>query len=145
MEPIVLTDKSIKPNEDIVLSIIGDNSILWQQTLNYLYDNHNDLSEEWKFYNDEENWLFRTLKKKKTIFWIGVLKDTFRIAFWFGDKVESIIEQSDLTESIKNDFKNAKKYKIGRSVSITMSDSKDIDNVIKLIEIKLKIKNEYQE
>ena len=140
MEPIVLIDKSVKPDEDIVFSIIGDRSILWQKIMNYLYDNHNDISEEWKFYNDGKCWLLRTSKKKKTLFWMGVLKDTFRISFWFGDKAESIIEQSALTERVKNDFKNAKRYKIGRGISITMSDSKDIDNVIKLIEIKLKIK-----
>ena len=144
MEQGALTDESIKPNEDIVFSIIGDKSIIWQTILNYLYDNHTEISEEWKYYNDGKSWLFRTLRKNKTIFWIRVLNDTFNIAFWFADKAASIIEQSDLSESIKKDFKNAKRYKMGRSntrsVVITMSGSNDIDSVIKLIEIKLKIK-----
>ena len=141
MESNVLNDKSIRPNDDIVFSIIGDTSLLWQQIMSYLYDSHKDISEEWNYYNDGKSWLFRTLKKKKTIFWIRVLNDTFRIAFWFGDKAESIIEQSDLTGNIINEFKTAKKMGItGRCISIEMSDSKDFDNVKKLIEIKLKIK-----
>jgi hypothetical protein len=140
MEPIVLADKSVKPNDEIVFSIIGDKSKLWQKILTYLHGNHADISEEWKFYNDGKSWLFRTLKKKKTIFWIRVLKGTFRVGFWFGDKAEPIIVQSDLPESIKNDFKNAKRYNLVRSVSIIMADTRDLDIVIKLIEIKLKIK-----
>jgi hypothetical protein len=140
MEPIVLTDKSVRPNDEIVFSIIGEKQFQWQQIITYLKDNHKDISEEWNFYNDGKSWLFRTLKKKKTIFWIGVLKDTFRVTFWFGDKAESIIEQSDLPESIKNDFKNAKKYNLVRSLSIIMLYPEDFENVKKLMEIKLKMK-----
>jgi Protein of unknown function (DUF3788) len=141
MESNVLNDKSVRPNDDIVFSIIGDKSLLWQQIMSYLYDNHKDISKEWNYYNDGKSWLFRTLKKKKTLFWVRILNDTFRIAFWFGDKAESFIEQSDLTENIKNEFKIAKKMGVmGRCISIEMSDSKDFDNVKKLIEIKVKIK-----
>jgi len=84
---------------------------------------------------------FSDFKKEKTIFWIRVLKGTFKVAFWFGDKAELIINQSDLSDDIKRDFEVAKKIgTMGRCISIDMKDSKDFDNVIKLIEIKLKIK-----
>jgi hypothetical protein len=140
MEPIVLNDKSVIPNNDLVFSIIGDKRILWQQILNYLHDNYNDITEVWKFYNDGQSWLFRTLKKGKTIFWIQVLENTFRITFYFGNKAEPIIEQSDLPESIKTDFRNAKRFNTTRGISIEMADENDVINAIKLIELKLKIK-----
>jgi hypothetical protein len=140
MESIVLTDKTTKPNDDIVFSIIGNKFVLWKKIMKYLYANYSDVSEEWKFYNDGKRWLFRSLRKGKTIFWIGVLKKTFRISFWFGDKAEPLIDQSDLPENIKSDFRNAKKYNKIRSLSITMPNSKDVNNVIKLVEMKLTIK-----
>jgi hypothetical protein len=140
MEPVVLTDPFIIPNEVLVFSIIGDKSILWQGIISYLHDNHSDISEVWRFYNDGKCWLFRTLKKKKTIFWIGVIDGTFRITFWLGDKASPLIAQSDLPGKIKDDFENAKSYKIGRALSIKMEDKTDMDSVIKLIGIKLKIK-----
>ena len=140
METIVLNDKTVMPTDDIVFSIIGDKHILWQKIINYLHDNHPDITEVWRFYNDGKSWLFRTLKKDKTIFWIKVLEDTFRITFYFGDKAEPIIEQSDLPESIKTDFRIAKRYNTIRGISITMADSVDADNAIKLIEIKLQLK-----
>ena len=140
MEPIVLQDKSIKPTDEIVFSIIGDKSILWQEIMNYLYDHHTDITEEWNFYNDGKAWLFRTLKKKKTIFWIGVLKDTFRISFFLGNKAEPFIEESELSEKLKNDFRNAKGSKTVRSISITMSNQEDVIDVIRLIDIKFKLK-----
>ena len=48
------------------------------------------------------------IRKKKTLFWIGILQDTFRITFYFGDKAEPLIENSDLPATMKEDFKNGK-------------------------------------
>jgi len=140
MEPMVLNDKSVMPTEEIVFSIIGDKRILWQKIMNYLHDNHIDITEVWKYYNDGKSWLFRTLKKGKTIFWIRVLENTFRIAFYFGDKAEPLIEQSDLPENIKNDFRTAKRFNTIRGIAIEIADTAEADNAIKLIELKLKLK-----
>ncbi len=62
MEPNVLSDSSITPNDEIVFSIIEDKKTLWKQTITYLHENHKDISEVWKYYNDGKNWLFRTSK-----------------------------------------------------------------------------------
>ena len=142
MEKSVLSDPLTEPNEEILFSIIGDKSIFWQKIMEYLHKNHSDVSEVWRYYNDGKSWLFRTLKKKKTIFWIKVLEETFRIGFYFSDKAESLIENSDLPKEIKDNFRNSKEIRMGkgaiRSIAIEMKDTEDVENVIKLIELKLK-------
>ncbi len=138
MEPKVLTDESVVPNEELIFSIIGEKELLWQQTMSYLYDNNNDISEAWKYYKDGKTWLFRTLKKKKTIFWIRILEDTFRIAFWFAERLEPIILQSDLPDRLKKDYENAKSFNKSRCIYIDMQDSGDLQNVRKLIDLKMK-------
>ncbi|MBN1597709.1 MAG: DUF3788 family protein [Bacteroidales bacterium] len=137
MEQSVLNDKSVKPTDEIIFSIIGDKELLWKQILSYVYDNNKDISEEWKYYNDGKSWLFRVFKKKKTLFWIRILKDTFRIAFWFGDKLEPIILESELPDNIKSEFKNAKRFNKSRCIYIDMEDSGDFENVKKLTDIKV--------
>ena len=79
----------------------------------------------------------RTLKKNKTIFWIKVLENTFIVAFWFGDKLESAILESNLPDNLKTGFINAQKYGKIRSIYIDIQDSNDIENVKKLINLKL--------
>lgn len=91
----------------------------------------------WKYYKDRKSWLFRTIKKKKTIFWIRILDDTFRISFWFADKLEPIILQSDLPDSIKEEYQNAKRFNKSRSIYIDVQDSKDFENIKKLIDLKI--------
>jgi hypothetical protein len=138
MEATVFTDESVKPNEELIFSIIGEKELLWKQTMAYLYDNNSEISEAWKFYKDGKSWLFRTLKKKKTIFWIRILEDTFRIAFWFAERLEPIILECDLPESLKTDYKNAKSFNKSRCIYIDMQDSGDFQNVKKLIDLKMR-------
>jgi hypothetical protein len=139
-ENLVLSDKQITPNDDYIFSIIGEKRILWQNIMNYASENYKDISGSWNYYNDGKQWLFKLVHKKKTILWAGILKDTFRITFWFGNKAESLIESSNLTQTIKDDFKTAKKYGAIRAVSIKVYDQADVDNVMKLIALKHKIK-----
>ena len=139
METIVLTDRFTAPTDELIFSIIGGKKIFWQKIISYLHDNHSEISEVWRFYDDGKCWLFRTLKKKKTLFWIGILDGTFRVSFYLTDKATPLIVQSELPEKIKKEFLNTAGNKF-RSITIKMSDADDAETVIKLIEIKLKLK-----
>lgn len=133
----VLSDKDIQPNEELIATIIGDKQLIWKQMMAYLYDNNKDISEVWKYYNDGKSWLFRSLKKKKTIFWIKVLEDTFRIAFWYPIRLESAIMESNLPDSLKIQYKEAKSFNKMRGIYIDIQDSNDLINIKKLIDFKL--------
>ncbi|MEI8225849.1 MAG: DUF3788 family protein [Bacteroidota bacterium] len=137
---LLLSDKDIIPDDEYIFSIIDDKKSLWQGVMNYASENYKDISGNWNYYNDGKRWLFKLVQKKKTIFWIGILEDTFRVTFWFSDKAESLINDSDLPGEIKDNFKTAKKYGSIRAVSIKINDHADVDNVLKLIAIKHKIK-----
>ena len=139
-ENLVLSDKQIIPTDEYIFSIIGDKKILWQSIMNYLSENYKDISGKWNYYNDGKQWLYKLVQKKKTVFWIGVLKDTFRVTFYFGDKAEPLIDSSDLSQTIKDEFKSGKRYGKIRAVSLKMSDLSDVESVKKLAAIKMKIK-----
>jgi Protein of unknown function (DUF3788) len=136
----ILTDKLVIPNEKLIFSIIGKTSVFWLQIMSYAKDNYSDITELWRFYNDGKEWLFRLIQKKKTICWIRVLPGTFRLTFYFGDKAEAFIENSDLDVLIKQDFKTTKRYGKIRGISIKVANETDVENVKKLMDIKLKLK-----
>ncbi|HWS00882.1 MAG TPA: DUF3788 family protein [Prolixibacteraceae bacterium] len=140
MEQIVFTDPAVTPDEELVFAQIGDNSIYWKTIEEYLYRHHSGITQQWRFYNDGKCWLFRYLKKEKTVCWISVLAVTFRVGFWLSDKAEPLIEQSELAESVKEDFRNAKRTKIGRGLSVLIKGPEDVENAIKVMELKFKIK-----
>jgi hypothetical protein len=137
---LVLTDKLTLPTPELLSSILGEKSLWWDQIVNSVKANHKDISEVWRYYNDGKQWLFRLMQKKKTVFWIGVLKDTFRVSFYLGDKAEPLIESSDLPDSIKNSFKSTKRYNNFRGITLKIKDEKDVENVLKLTAVKMKLK-----
>ena len=139
-EKLVLGDKSVYPSEEILQSIIGEKMVLWQKIISYVKDNYKDITEEWRYYNDGKQWLFKMQQKKKTIFWAGVLKDTFRITFYFGNKAEPAIEESTLPQKIKDGFREAKRFGTLRPISTIVKENKDLDNILKLIDVKVKLK-----
>jgi hypothetical protein len=138
MGEAILNDKAVEPNDDVIFPIIGDAELLWKQTFSYLFDNNKNISVNWKYSDCGRYWVCVVQKKKDTIFRLRIIKmNSFSVAFPFGDKLEPVILQSQLPDSIKNDFINAKKYNSTRYVSIEVEDSKDFENVKKLIDIKI--------
>ena len=135
-----LSDKSVVPTDDFIFSIIGERKVHWLRIMNYLSDNYPDASGTWNYYNDGKQWLFKYVRKKKTIFWASLLKDTFRITFYLGNKAEPVIENSDLPKSVKEEFKTAKRYGLIRPVSFIIRDEADADNVLKMVVLKIKLK-----
>jgi hypothetical protein len=139
-ETLLLTDKDIFPTDEYIFSIICEKKVFWQQIMNFMAVNYKDSVGVWNFYNDGKRWLFKMTIKKKTIFWAGILNETFRITFYLGNKAEVIIDNSDLPQKIKDDFKTAKRYGLIRPVTFLVSGQTDIDNILKMIVLKCKLK-----
>jgi hypothetical protein len=139
MEPPVLTDKSVRPTDEFIFSIIGRNRVHWRKLIAGVHEKYPDAEELWKYYIDGHNWLFRMVRKKKTLFWIGVLKDTFRVTFYFGDKAAPLIKNSSLPAAIKEDFDNGRHYGKIRAISMKVQRVEDIENCLKLVDLKIKV------
>lgn len=139
-EKKVLSDKSVIPTDEYIFLLIGDNKLHWKKIMDHVSENYKDTSGSWNYYNDGKQWLFKMVRKKKTIFWSSLIDKTFRITFYLGNKAEAIIENSDLPQAVKDEFKTAKRYGLIRPVTFVINSETDVDNVLKMISIKSKMK-----
>jgi hypothetical protein len=139
-EKKVLSDKLVIPTDEYIFSLIGDNKLHWKKIMDHLSENYKDASGSWNYYNDGKQWLFKMVHKKKTIFWSSLIDKSFRITFYLGNKAEAIIENSDLPQAVKDEFKTAKRYGLIRPVTFVINSETDVDNVLKMIAIKSKMK-----
>ena len=140
MEQPILSDKNQFPTEEIIYSHIGKSKTLWQSLFQFIHSDHPELNEEWRYYNDGKSWLLKVTKKSKTIFWLSIIKKAFRITFYFTDKAEEIINNSSISDELKEQFKNGKRYNKIRGITVVFKNKKDIDYAKSLISIKLSIK-----
>ena len=138
MSASVFDDKAVKPDEKALLKVIGKTGGHWQKIKSNLENEYGELIEDWKYYGQKTGWLLKVLRKKRNLFFCIPLKGSFRIAFVFGEKAVCAFESSDLPEAIKQELKNARKYAEGRGLRIDVKSAKDVKNIQKLVQIKVK-------
>jgi hypothetical protein len=138
-EILVLSDKNVIPDDKLIFSIIGEKKKQWQSIMNYVSANYKDSSGNWNYYNDGKQWLFKMVNKKKTLFWAAIPDRTFRITFYFGDKAEPVILNSELPKAVKEGFKTTRRYGKIRAISNKIEDVEEIETIYKLIDLKAKL------
>ncbi len=140
MEKPVLTNKEQFPTEEVIYSHIGKTVPLWQSVFEFINNNHPDFSEQWRYYNDGKSWLLKVTRKEKTVFWLSIIKNSFRITFYFTERANEAIAGSSISDELKEQFKNGKNYNKIRGITVVFKNKKDIEYVKTLIGIKLSIK-----
>jgi len=139
MDKPILTDKEQFPTEEIIFSHIGESRIHWETIFEHIHDNYPEFLAEWRYYSDGKSWLLKTTKMSKTIFWLSVVQNSFKITFYFGDKAEPVILASTISGSLKGSFQNGKRFGKIRAITVQVENGDDVENVKSLIEIKLNI------
>jgi hypothetical protein len=136
----ILTDKDQFPTPKVVFSHIGKSKAYWDSIFNSIHTKHPDFNEEWRYYLDGKSWLMKVTRKTKTIFWLSIVPESFQITFYFGDKAETAILKSTISETLKLDFKEGKRYGKIRGITIIPKNQQDTEDILTLIDIKVRVK-----
>jgi hypothetical protein len=138
MSTSVFTDKSAEPDAARLAEALGATAPIWSELRDYLETEYGPLTDEWKFYGEKSGWLGKTLRKKRNLFFLTPLDGYFRLGFVLGDKAVAVIEESDVSDEIKQELRDARKYAEGRGLVVEVRKPEDIEPVKILVEIKLK-------
>jgi ABC-type uncharacterized transport system YnjBCD substrate-binding protein len=140
-EILALSNPNLQPGDDLVFMLIGDKKVYWQKIIKHMLDTYSGVTWSWNWYNDGKQWLFKLVRKNKTVFWAAILTTgQFRITFYFGDKAEPAILSADLPKSIKENFLIGPHYGKIRAVSLLVNTPEDADTVLKVADLKIKMK-----
>jgi hypothetical protein len=71
------------------------------------------------------------------LFFFIPLKSCFQVSFVFGDRAVAAVEKSGLPNKLITELKDARKYAEGRGLRIDVKSSADVENIKKLMEIKV--------
>lgn len=133
----IFADKSDKPNNQKLSEALGASYKYWEKIRESLEDEYGKLVEEWKYYGASSGWTLKMLLKKRNLFFFTPCDGYFRISFVFGDRAVAAIEESDLPPKLIQELKNAKRYAEGRGLRIEVKKRADIDNIVKLVAVKV--------
>ncbi len=138
MQEFVFIDKECEPDETQLSRVLGDTYSVLKKIIDFVQQDIGETRGEWKFYGKKYGWQLKTFLKKRNLFFIVPYEKCFRIGFVFGDKAVKVIEASDLSNDLKQTILEAKKYGEGRGLPIDVKDEMYLEDIKKLIEIKVK-------
>ncbi|MEJ2637929.1 MAG: DUF3788 family protein, partial [Calditrichia bacterium] len=113
---------------------------LWDTIFDHIHTEYPDFSANWRYYRDGKSWLLKVAKKSKTIFWLSVIKNAFRMTFYFTDRAEEAIADSAISGALKEQFMGGKRYNKIRGITVVFRDQQDVEDAKALLAIKLAIK-----
>lgn len=99
-----------------------------------------DLTVEWRYYNDGKSWLGKVIYRKKTVLWLSVWEGFFKTSFYFTEKHLEDIAALNISEKIKEDFCKAKP--VGRLIPmiIDVNDKEQLEDLLTIVRFKKKLK-----
>lgn len=137
MDISIFTDKNNIPDSSDLINSLGDTYNLWKLIKEYVHLKYPTALDEWNYSGEKYGWSFRIKDKKRAVIYLLPRNKYFKVAFVFGKKAMDLIMKSQISDAIKNELQAAKVYSEGRGIRIDVNDEGIINDVKKLIDIKL--------
>ena len=128
--------KDIFPDEAVLQENLGEIYMVYKEMMNKLMSPDFNLTPQWNYYNDGKSWLCKVSFKKKTIFWLSVWDDCYKVGFYFTEKTKDGVLNLEIDEAVKQDFLSEKS--IGKLLPLTMeiTGSNQLEDLYKIAEYK---------
>jgi len=132
-----LTDRNIYPDENVLQAILGKGYAPFTELLE-LYDK-NEISYEWRYYNDGKMWLCKVTKKKKTIVWMSAVKGFARATIYFSEKYIDGIYDQELSEATKEKIKGTKNTGKSKGCTFEIKSKKVLVEFNRIMQCELSV------
>ena len=137
VKPPALTEPQQFPEDEVVFAHLGARRVLWEALFEHIHAEYPDFVGQWRYYKDGKSWLMKVSRRNKTVFWLSVLEQGFRITCYFTDKAAGAIEASTLAAPLKAQFIGGRRFgKLG-AITITFAKRRDVEDAKTLIALKL--------
>ncbi len=135
-----LSDPKQFPTTKIIRAAIGKSFVLWDSLFDHIKENHPEVVVEWRYYNDGKQWLMKVTRKKKTLFWLSIVKPFFRLTFYFTKRANKEIRRSGISDKLKDQFKNAKSINHIRGIRVVVKRRRDLHDAQELLALRIRFK-----
>lgn len=138
MEKMILNNPQLPPTTELLTTVLNDNYVNFNHLLE-VFDKHN-IVPEWRYYNDGKSWLCKVQHKNKTVLWLSVWEECFKLSFFFTEKTKGGVEDLEIDTTIKELFKQ--QVTTGRLIPLILEikDSSVLPDAEKILQYKIKCK-----
>ena len=138
MDKILLEDPGIIPTATVLGKVLGNLYPVYSEFMEMVKSEVFCLNPEWRYYKDGKAWLCKITSKKKTVAWLSVWPDCFKIAFYFTEKSGDGIPGLIIDDSIKEFYLNHKPVGKLKPLVIEVRSKSQLDDINTLIKYKIR-------
>jgi hypothetical protein len=102
----LLKDPDVFPSAEVLEEVLGRKYAAFREFMNAAESEEFGLKPEWRYYNDGKAWLCKISRKKKTVAWLSVYSDCFKVVFYFTEKSGIGIPGLDISDSLIEGYLN---------------------------------------
>ena len=137
MATSAFTDKSRKPTEADLSSVLGRSKKLWDELRSYAGELGTPVSEEWKCHGEKYGWSLVLRAKKRNLLYMSPREKHFMASCALGEKAIAAAEKTGLPPQVLEAIRTAPRYPEGRPARIEVRTAKDLAVVKQLLTIKI--------
>lgn len=132
---IQLRDRDIYPSDAVLSSLLGDSFTAYCDLVALL--KVNNLTPEWRYYNDGKAWLCKVQMQKRTIIWMSAWKGCMKATIYIPEKYSSKIRLLDLDQQTLQAIIDAKPVGKSQPCTFEIRSSQILIEFEKLIHFKI--------
>lgn len=133
----IFMEKTQVPTDEELQKALGSTFSFWNAIREYTLQQYPKALEEWNFSGAKYGWSFRIKDKKRAIVYLLPRDKYFTVALVYGQKATDEAINSTVSREIKETIKAAPVYAEGRGFRIDITGKELIEDIKKLIDIKL--------
>jgi len=137
MDTSIFINKTEIPDENMLRLALGNLFDSWVEIASYVCNAYPNAVEEWNLPGQKYGWSFRIKDKKRAIIYMLPRDKFFMVAFVFGEKATQDALKSEICQEFKEIIQSAKVYAEGRGFRIEVRDKELLNDIKKLVNIKL--------
>lgn len=137
MENQLLINPDIFPSADVLEKLLDKQYPVLKEFMGIAESEEFKLTPNWRFYNDGKAWLCKITLKKKTVIWLSVWSDHFKVAFYFTEKTGTGIPELEIDDSIKEFYLNHKSIGKLKPLVVEVRKESQLNDISTLIRYKI--------
>lgn len=137
MENQLLTDPDIFPSADALEKVLDKQYPVLKEFIGTAESEVFKLALNWRYYNDGKAWLCKITLKKKTVIWLSMWSDHFKVAFYFTEKNGAGIPGLKIDDSIKEFYLNHKSIGKLKPLVVEVRKKSQLEDISTLIRYKI--------
>jgi hypothetical protein len=133
----ILDNKSIQPTDEQLALVLGNTIKIWNSIKEFVHQQYPEVIEEWNYSGKNYGWGFRLKDKKRVIVYLTPCDGFFKVALVFGANATNYALNSSVSIELKTIIQDAPVYGEGRGFRIDVENDRILNDIKKLITIKL--------